>query len=162
MCDELPIMVRCKCRAFITWCAMIFLPWSDVSANPFLHGLRWVFDHGQMWVLGRPFWHGCDVFPTMVRYQWWRRWRHTWMLGLQPTWKMVCFVELHVTSRIEIAPVMMTQWWSISSDDPDQEMIQTWWWSSDSLDQVMIQTRWWSSDDPNTIKMTWQWRWLDD
>ena len=33
MCDEFPIMVICKCRALLTWFAMSFQPWSDVSAG---------------------------------------------------------------------------------------------------------------------------------
>ena len=78
-------MVRYKCWPFLTWlmCSShgqmwvlglsdmvdVFIPWSDVSAEPFLHGwcvhpmvrykcwafLTWLMcssSHGQMWVLG--------------------------------------------------------------------------------------------------------------
>ena len=31
-----PPMVKCKCRHFLTWLLDVFLPWSDVSAGPFL------------------------------------------------------------------------------------------------------------------------------
>ena len=119
--------------------------------------------HGQMWVLGVPFWHGSGCVPpmvrckcwvglsdmvhSMVRYKCWIRWRPTWRLGLQPTWKRVGSVELPVMSRIEIALVMMTQWWSRSSDDTDLMMI--WWWSR--LDE-----------DDLIMNMTWRWRWHED
>ena len=35
-------MVRCKCRAFITWVLDVFLPWSDVSAGHTF--LTWFLD----------------------------------------------------------------------------------------------------------------------
>ena len=84
----------------------------------------------------------------------------------------------------EIAPVMMTQWWSISSDDdPDPVMMIQQWWSrssdddpdpvtiaNDDLDPVMIQIQWWclmmiqigwwsrSRDDTDPMTR----RWLED
>ena len=67
----------------------------------------------------------------------------------------------------EIAPVMMTQWWSRSSDDdPDPVMMIQQYWSilSDDPNPVMIQIEWWSrSDDEDDLKMkiTWRWRWLE-
>ena len=55
----------------------------------------------------------------------------------------------------EIAPVMMTQWWSKSSDDPDLVMIQIqWWWSKSSDD-------WDPDEDDLKMKMTWRWRWRE-
>ena len=39
--------------------------------------------------------------PTMVIYNYWRRWRPTWRLGLEPTWKRASSVELPMTSIIE-------------------------------------------------------------
>ena len=57
----------------------------------------------------------------------------------------------------EIAPMMMTQWWSKSSDDPDPVMMIQQWWSRSSDDVlVMIQIQWWwsrSSDDPDPVMM---------
>ena len=55
----------------------------------------------------------------------------------------------------EIAPVMMTQWWSRSSDDDPTVMIQIEWWS---------RSRWrWLEDEGDLkMKMTWRWRGLDD
>ena len=56
----------------------------------------------------------------------------------------------------EITPVMMTQWWWRSSDDPDpMMMIQQWWSNSDDPDP---------NEDDLKRKMTWRWRWreLDD
>ena len=46
MCDEFPIMVRCKCRAFLTWILDVFLSWSNVSVDPFWHGCRIGSSHG--------------------------------------------------------------------------------------------------------------------
>ena len=74
----------------------------------------------------------------------------------------------------EIAPMMMTKWWSRSSDDLDPVMMSPWWSrSSDDPNLVMmIQIEWWSrsrwrwleDEDDLKIKMTWRWRWwgLDD
>ena len=124
-------------RAFLTWFLDVFLPWSNVSVGPFWHGSWMCSSHGYMWVLGMPLWHGGGCVPPIVRCKWWaglfdwvifkcwRRWRPTWRLVLQPTWKRVSIVELPMMSRIErehqlieIAEAMMmtTSWWS--SDDP--------------------------------------------
>ena len=71
--------------------------------------------------------------------------------------KMVVSIEIFVTRRmkrlhhlieiVEAVMMMMIQWRSRSSNDPDLMMIH--WWSR-------------SSDDPDLMKMTWRWRWLDD
>ena len=37
-----PLMVRCKCKAFLTWMQAVFLPWSDVSAGHVF--LTWMLD----------------------------------------------------------------------------------------------------------------------
>ena len=73
----------------------------------------------------------------------------------------------------EIALVMLTQWWSRSSDDDPTVMIQIKWWSrssDDDPDRVMIQIEWWSIsrwrwlEDEDDLKMNMTWRWweLDD
>ena len=87
----------------------------------------------------------------------------------------------------EIAPVMMSQWWSRSSDDLDPVMMIQQWWSrsindpdlvmmpsddpdlvmmpSDDPDRVMIQIRWWrwlEDEDELKMKNTWRWRGLED
>ena len=70
----------------------------------------------------------------------------------------------------EIAPVMMTQWWSRSSDDPDPVMMIQQWWSKssdDDPDRVMIQIRWWrwlEYEYDLKMEMAWRWRWqgIDD
>ena len=63
--------------------------------------------------------------------------------------------------------IQIKWWWSRSSDDPDpMMMIQIqWWWSrsSDDLDSVMmIQIEWWSrfsDDDPDRVMIQIQWWW---
>ena len=68
--------------------------------------------------------------------------------------------------------MMIQQWWSRSSDDPDPVQ---WCWSRsrddpdpvmmfhDDPDQEMIQIRWWLEDEDDLkMKMTWRWRWLED
>ena len=62
----------------------------------------------------------------------------------------------------EIEPMMMTQWWSRSSGDPDPVMLiqQRWSRSSDDdLDRVMIQIQ---DEDDLKMKMNWRCRWWDD
>ena len=55
----------------------------------------------------------------------------------------------------EIAPVMMTQWWSRSSDDLDLVMmIRIKWWSRSSDDLDL-------DEDEIKMKMTWIWRWQE-
>ena len=117
---------------------------------------------------------GC--VPLMVRYKCWIRWRPTWRLGPQPTWKRDGSVELPVTRRImRYHPWWSrssddSKWWYRLSDDPDLViMIHQWWsrssddsqWWSKSSDDVP----WWSKSiddiDPK-MKITWRWRWLKD
>ena len=57
-----PHMVRCKCRSLLTWLWDVFLPWSNVSDEPFRHGGR----------MGLP-WLDVSVDPV----------RHGGRLGLQ-------------------------------------------------------------------------------
>ena len=57
----------------------------------------------------------------------------------------------------EVEPMMMTQWWSRSSDDLDPVMMIQQWWSksSDDLDPFMMIQQWWSrsSDDLDPVVM---------
>ena len=41
-------MVRCQCRAFLTWVLDVFLPWSDVSVGRDL--LTWFLDVFLPWL----------------------------------------------------------------------------------------------------------------
>ena len=36
--QRVPHMVRCKCRALLTWSWDVFPPWSDISVEPFWQG----------------------------------------------------------------------------------------------------------------------------
>ena len=51
-----PPMVRYKCRSFLTWFLYVFLPWLDISVEPFRHGGRL----GLPWsdISAEPFRHG--------------------------------------------------------------------------------------------------------
>ena len=117
----LTLVVRCKCRGFqhgglvphMTECKCWAFPTlvDGCECWAFLTGLWEVFPHGQMWVLGVPFWYDYRIGSYMIKYKCWvghsdlgsdisvRR-RPTWRLGLQPTWKRDGSVELHVTRRI--------------------------------------------------------------
>ena len=152
--------VGCKWKAFLTrWGQMWVLGLSDMGFGcvpPMVRCECWECLFEMVLGFVPPMvickcWVGLsDMVHSMVRYKCWRQWRPTWRLGLQPKWKRVGFLELTVTSRIEISLVMMTQWWS-SNDDPDQVMIQTWWWSDDDPDLMMIQWCSRSSDDPELM-----------
>ena len=128
--------------------------------------------HGQMWVLGMPFWW------VKVRCKCWMG--HS-DLGLDIALKKT-YMKASPTTNMkkgwfyrnscdkknhEIAPMMMIyiKWWSRSSDDVPV-MIQIQWWSRSSDDvPMMIQIQWWSrSEDEDELKMkiTWIWRWLED
>ena len=150
-----PRMVECKCRAFLTLVVRC-------ECWAFLIRLWDVFPHGQMWVLGVPFWYDYSIGSYMIRY---KCWASHYDLGSDKCWKKT-YMEARPTTNMkkvwlcrtscdeknhEIAPVMIQWWWS-SSDDLDRVMIQIqWWWSrsSDDLDQdeddlKMMRTQWWS------------------
>ena len=127
--------VRCNCRSFLTrWGQMWLLGLSDMGFGcvpPMVRCECWACLYDMVLGCVPPMvrckrWVGLyDMVHSMVRYKCWRRWRPTWRLGLQLAWKRDGSVEIPVTSRIEIAPMMMIQWWSNKvqwwcrySDDP--------------------------------------------
>ena len=100
-----PRMAECKCWYFLTLV-------DGCECWAFLTGLWEVFPHGQMWVLGVPFWYDYRIGSYMIRCKCWASHsdlgsdisagrRPTWRLCLQPTWKRVGSVELLVTRRIK-------------------------------------------------------------
>ena len=67
-----PRMVECKFWAFPTLVDVC-------ECWAFLTGLWDVFPHGQMWVLGMPFWYDYKIGSYMIRYKCWMpllEWRH--------------------------------------------------------------------------------------